>query len=68
MNFVNQIITETWALTGNDEMNAFSLTFSPPIQSTLEDFKKRPKPGETQPTTQQEKAKPEPEQDEDEQE
>lgn len=44
MDFINSILTEIWSLTGNNPMNEFSLTFAPPIQSTLEDFKKRGEP------------------------
>lgn len=44
MDFINSILTEVWSLTGNDLMNEFSLTFASPIQSTLEDFKKRGEP------------------------
>jgi hypothetical protein len=41
MDFVNKILTEVWSLTGNVSMNEFSLTFAPPIQSALNDFKQR---------------------------
>lgn len=38
-NFTNAILMEIWTITGQPELNAFSLTFASPIQSTLEDFK-----------------------------
>ena len=49
MDFVNSILTEVWALTNNVSMNEFSLTFAPPIQSTLEDFKERGDPANQPP-------------------
>jgi len=52
MDFVNSILTEIWALTNNVSMNEFSLTFAPPIQSTLDDFKERGDPANQPPPAQ----------------
>lgn len=38
-NFTNGIITAGWSLLGRDEMNVYSIAFTPPIQSSIEDFK-----------------------------
>ncbi|MGL6008478.1 MAG: hypothetical protein ACRC1D_03400 [Culicoidibacterales bacterium] len=51
MDFVNTILTEIWKQTGKEEMNQYSLTFSSPIQSTLEQFKANPTPANQQPNT-----------------
>ncbi len=48
-NFVNKILTEIWQQTEKMEMNNFSLTFTTPIQSTLEDFKEKNKFSNNQP-------------------
>ncbi|MGL4640872.1 MAG: hypothetical protein ACRCVX_14205 [Shewanella sp.] len=37
--FVNKIISEVWRLTGQSELDQYSLSFSAPIQSTLDEFK-----------------------------
>lgn len=39
MNFVNGILSHGWKLVNAEQWNEFSLTFAPPIQSTIEDFK-----------------------------
>lgn len=38
-NFTNRIITAGWAILGKVEMNEFSIAFSSPIQSSIEDYK-----------------------------
>jgi hypothetical protein len=40
MTFVNSILTEGWKLAGQVDRNVFSLAFAPPIQATIEEFKK----------------------------
>lgn len=40
MNFTNSILTHGWKIVNDEQWNQFSLTFAPPIQNSIDDFKK----------------------------
>lgn len=53
-NFTNKIVSEVWKLVGKEDLNQYSITFMPPIQSAIEEFKTRaPQQTQAQPPTPQ---------------
>jgi len=40
-NFFNQIVSEVWRITGNENLNQYSVTFGSPIEMQLAEYKAR---------------------------
>ena len=52
-NFTNKIVSVVWDTIGKPELKAYSITFLPPIQSAIEDYKANGAQNQVQPTQMQ---------------